>query len=73
MKSEKIIYKQNPVIRGYFITNETNGNKLTLLGEFDFDVLNAIYLTTQQNLFSAQPIRYKDLVKLEISLPEIQK
>ncbi|MFA6195383.1 MAG: replication initiation protein [Sulfurimonas sp.] len=69
----KIIYKQNPVIRGHFITNEENGSKLTLISEFDFDVLNAIYLTTQQNLFAAQPIRYKALVKLEINLQDIQK
>lgn len=69
----KIIYKQNPVIRGHFMTNEENGNKLTLISEFDFDVLNAIYLTTQQNLFAAQPMKYKELVKLEINLQDIQK
>ena len=73
MKNNKIIYKQNPVIRGYFLTNEENGNKLTLISEFDFDVLNAIYLTTQQNLFASHPIRYKELVKIEISLQDIQK
>jgi hypothetical protein len=73
MTYHRIIYKQNPVIRGHFMTNEENGNKLTLLSEFDFDILNAIYLTTQQNLFAAQPVRYKELVKFEINLQDIQK
>jgi len=70
---EHILYKQNPVIRGHFLTNEENGNKLTLISEFDLDVLNAIYLITQQDLFASHPVRYKELVKLEIPLSSIQK
>ena len=70
---EYILYKQNPVIRGHFLTNEENGNKLTLISEFDLDVLNAIYLITQQDLFAAHPIHYKELVRLEIPINSIQK
>lgn len=73
IETSKIIYKQNPVIRGYFMTNEENGSKLTLLNDFTLNVLNAIYLITQQNLFAAQPIRYKELVELEINLQDVQK
>lgn len=70
---EHILYKQNPVIRGHFLTSEEDGNKLTLISEFDLDVLNAVYLIAQQDLFASHPIHYKELVKMDIPLNSIQK
>jgi len=52
---KKVVYKQNPVIRGYF---KDIDNNLTLLSDFDLDVLNAIYYTTQQSLFNIHPVEY---------------
>lgn len=68
--NKDIIYKQNPVIRGHFLDDE---GRVKMLSEFDFDVLNAIYLITQQSLFSVHPVQYKELIEIEISLHDIKK
>jgi len=54
-----MIYKQNPVIRGHFKNAETQN--LTLLSDFDLDVLNSIYYTTQQNLFNIHPLDFNNI------------
>lgn len=69
MRNEKIIYKQNPVIRGYFLDAQ---NKNTLLSEFALNVLNSIYLIVQQNLFAIHPKEYKDKIKAEVDMRNIQ-
>lgn len=68
-RNHKIIYKQNPIIRGYFL--DAN-NKNTILSEFAFDVLNSIYLTIQQNLFAIHPKEFQNKVKIEIDLRALQ-
>jgi len=65
-----IIYKQNPVIRGYFL--DANG-KPTLLSEFALNVLNSIYLIVQQNLFAIHPKEYQDKIKAEVDIRNIQE
>lgn len=67
---EKIIYKQNPVIRGHFLDANS---KNTLLSEFALNILNAIYITIQQNLFTVHPKEFQNRVKIEIDIRQLQK
>lgn len=69
-QNKKIIYKQNPIIRGYFL--DAN-NKNTILSEFAFDVLNAVYLTVQQNLFAVHPKEFQNNIKIEIDIRALQE
>lgn len=68
-RNNKIIYKHNPTIRGYFLDSNSEN---TILSEFSFDILNAIYLTIQQNLFAIHPEEFQKRIKIEIDIRAIQ-
>ena len=51
-----IVYKHNPVIRGHFIQKDSS--LLTVLNEFDFDLLNVIYRITQNRFKDVLPDIY---------------
>ena len=70
-KKKQIVLKHNPVIRGYF-ENKDSGN-ITILNEFDFDLLNAMYYNTQQNLFTYETIEYKNHRKRTFFVRDIKK
>ena len=70
MGDADIIYKQNPIIRGYF--REKDNKQITLLSEYDFDVLNAIYFVMQQNLFAIQTKEFTDRTRAQISISDIK-
>jgi hypothetical protein len=69
--NDLIIYKQNPVIRGHFLDSNSKIN--TLPSEFALNIFNAIYLTTQQNLFAIHPKEFQNRVNVEIDIRHLEK
>ncbi len=69
-KKGLIIYKQNPVIRGHFLDYKSKNN--TLPSEFAFNIFNAIYVTTQQNLFAIHPKEFQNRVNVEIDIRQLE-
>lgn len=70
-KNNQVVLKHNPVIRGYF-ENKENGN-ITILNEFDFDLLNVMYYRTQQNLFTYDTVEYLNHKKKKFFVHDIKK
>ena len=69
--TKQFVLKHNPVIRGYF-KNIDDGN-ITILNEFDFDLLNVMYYNTQQNLFTYDTIEYPNHKKRGFFVKDIKK
>jgi len=65
-----IVYKHNPVIRGHFTKDD---NVLTVLNEFDFDVLNSVYKITQDRYKGILPDVYSLLELKRFSCVELKK
>jgi hypothetical protein len=64
-----IVYKHNPVIRGHFVKDD---NALTVLSEFDFDVLNVVYRITQKRFKNILPDMYNHADIIKYSLVDIK-
>ncbi len=71
MKNKKmIVYKHNPVIRGHF---EKDDAALTVLSEFDLDMLNVVYKLTQDRLKGVLPNIYDIQEMQRYSCVELSK
>ena len=69
-KDKLIIYKQNPIIKGYFTEREKKN--IVMPNEFDLDILNALYGYVQKKLFDIKPEEYKNYKRMTISELEIR-
>jgi len=69
--AKRIVFKQNPVIRGHFKRFENSD--LTLLSDFDLDVLNTIYYITQQSLFNIHPVEFNKVRSKTFFISDIKK
>jgi len=70
-KDKQMVLKHNPIIRGYF-ENKESGN-ITILNEFDFDLLNVMYYNTQQNLFTYDTIEYPKHKRRKFFVKNVKK